>query len=242
MIEVGIEVARAVRTALDGLDDWGLSGAREGQYRSDVVADDAALAILGAAGFGVVSEESGPRDLDRAVIAVLDPVDGSTNASRRVPWFATSVAFLDGDGVAAGVVVNQALGTVYEAARGGGARRDGAPIKASSIAAMDSALIGVAGLPPQHFGWDQFRALGAAALDMCAVAEGVLDAYIDVSDDGHAPWDYLAALLICDEAGAHVCDTGGRDLVTTEYGVRRSPIAAATTELLAAALAARGAS
>ena len=88
------ETAVAVRGALGGLGDWGPVGARgahAGQYLSDVAADAAALAVLGGAEVGVLSEESGGHDLDREVIVVVDPVDGSTNAARGIPWYAISL-------------------------------------------------------------------------------------------------------------------------------------------------------
>src|SRR3954447_8445975 len=80
----------AVRSALDGLgelDSWGLAGTRPGQYFSDLAADPAAVDILLGAGCGVLSEESATDEIDRDVVVVVDPVDGSTNASRGVPWF-----------------------------------------------------------------------------------------------------------------------------------------------------------
>src|SRR2546423_15170394 len=115
------EAAVAVRTALDGLRDWGLAHTRPGQYRSDLVADDAALAVLDKAGLGVLSEESGLHHADRSVIVALDPVDGSTNASRHLPWFATSLCAVDDDGALAALVVNQATGESFQALRAGGA-------------------------------------------------------------------------------------------------------------------------
>src|ERR687889_208179 len=60
-------------------------------------------------------------------LVVLDPVDGSTNASRGLPWFATSLCAVDADGARAAVVVDQAGGTRVEAVRGRGARVDGPP-------------------------------------------------------------------------------------------------------------------
>ena len=75
----------AVAHSLEDLDDWGLAGTREGQYRSDLVADRAALAVIDRAGFGALSEESGLHGTERPVWVVLDPVDGSTNASRGLP-------------------------------------------------------------------------------------------------------------------------------------------------------------
>lgn len=228
------EAADAVARALASVEDWGPAGTRAGQYRSDLVADAAALAVLDGAGLGVVSEESGPHHHDRPVVVVLDPLDGSTNASRRVPWYATSLCALDGDGARAAVVANLASGRRFEAVRGGGARSDGQPLVPSGCADLGRALVGLSGLPPRHLGWAQFRALGAAALDLCAVAAGMIDAYVDCSVDSHAPWDYLGGLLVCQEAGAVVGDAHGRDLVTRAHGERRTPVAAATAQLFAA--------
>ena len=83
------------------------------------------------------------------------------------------------------------------------------------------------------------RSLGAAALDLCAVACGHLDAYIDCSNHAHSPWDYLGGMLVCQEAGASVAESSGRELVTLGWTDRRVPVAAATPELLAEAVAAR---
>lgn len=228
------EAADAVTDVLATLDDWGLAGTRPGQYHSDLAADTAAVAVLTAAGLGVLSEESGRHDPERPLVAVLDPVDGSTNASRRIPWYATSICVVDGEGARAAVVVNQASGVRYEAVRGSGARRDGRPIRASSCATLGSALIGLTGLPPRHLGWRQFRALGAAALDLCAVADGTFDGYVDCVADAHGPWDYLGGMLVCHEAGAVVVDAAQRPLVTAGHADRRTPLAAATPQLLAA--------
>jgi myo-inositol-1(or 4)-monophosphatase len=240
LLEALHEAAAAVRSALDGLDDWGLAGTRAGQYKSDLVADRAAVAVLDAAGLGVLSEESGLHRAGRDLLAVVDPVDGSTNASRGLPWWATSICALDALGPVAAVVVNQVTGTVWEAVRGGGARRDGLPVQPSGCARLDDALLGLSGWPEHHLGWRQFRALGAAALDLCAVASGGLDAYIDCSVDAHGPWDYLGGLLVCTEAGAAVADARGRDLVARGHRDRRTPVAAATPELLAQLLMAAG--
>lgn len=233
------EAADAVRAVLDDLDDWGPAGTRPGQYLSDLAADSAALDVLTRAGIGALSEESGLHHPDRPLLAVVDPVDGSTNASRRIPWYATSLCVLDADGARAAVVVNQASGARFEAVRGGGARCDGRPLRSSGCTALADALVAVSGLPARHLGWRQFRALGAAALDLCAVAGGAVDAYLDCGHDAHGPWDYLGGMLVCREAGAVVADLGGRPLDARGHADRRSPVAAATPELLAALVAAR---
>ena len=227
------DVADAVHAVLGDLEDWGESGAKAGQYHSDVAADRVAVERLLAAGLGVLSEETGLHDPDRPLVAVVDPVDGSTNASRRLPWFATSVCVVDADGPRVSLVVDQAGGTRFEAVRGGGARRDGEPIAASGCERLAAAIVGIAGLPPGPLGWSQFRAFGAAALDLCAVASGRLDAWADYSRDAHGPWDFLGATLVCTEAGAVVADALDRPLVTLDPTARRAPVAAATPALLA---------
>jgi fructose-1,6-bisphosphatase/inositol monophosphatase family enzyme len=232
LIDVLHAVADAVHGALVQLDDWSLAGTRPGQYRSDLAADEAALAVLERAGLGVLSEESGLHHADRGVIVVMDPVDGSTNADRGIPWYATSLCAVDGDGPLAAVVANQASGVRFEAERGRGARLDGVPIAPSGCERLGDAIVGLSGYPRTHLGWRQFRALGAAALDLCAVAAGTLDAYIDCSVDAHGPWDYLGGAFVCQEAGAAVADLHGRDLVALAHADRRTVLAANSDALL----------
>jgi fructose-1,6-bisphosphatase/inositol monophosphatase family enzyme len=239
LLEVLHAAASAVRAALDALDDWGPAGTRPGQYHSDVHADNAAIAVLDAAGLGVLSEESGVHHAERDVLVVVDPVDGSTNASLGVPWFATSLCALDDDGPRAAVVVNQATGERFDALRGGGARLDGRAVAPTACTRLGNAVVGLAGWPSRHLGWRQYRALGAAALDLCAVACGRLDAYIDCTHDLHGPWDYLGGLLVCREAGAHAVDLEDRPLVVRDPDARRMPMAAATPALLDEVLKAR---
>ncbi len=73
----------------------GFSGVRATQYHLDVVADEVALRVLRGAGYRVVSEESGATG-DGEVTVVVDPIDGSTNCDRGVPFFATSLAAMRG--------------------------------------------------------------------------------------------------------------------------------------------------
>jgi fructose-1,6-bisphosphatase/inositol monophosphatase family enzyme len=233
------EAASAAVEATRGSGDFALLDEDRGQHVADVAADAAAVEVLVGSGLGVLSEESGRHHPDRAVTAVLDPLDGSSNASRGIPWFATSVCAVDGEGPLAAVVVNQVTGVRYEAVRGGGARKDGEAISPTGVTELGEAMVGLSGLPPGWLGWKQFRAFGAVALDLCAVAEGLLDGYLDCSESAHGSWDYLGGLLVCTEAGAVVADAGDRDLVVLEHDARRTPVAAGTPALLEAELAAR---
>lgn len=233
------EAAAAVGAALDELTDWGPAGTREGQYHADLTADAAALGVLERAGVGVLSEESGRHRADQAVTVVVDPLDGSTNASRGVPWYAVSLCAVDADGPLAALVVNLASGVRFDAVRGGGARVDGRPALPSGATDLADSMVSLSGLPPRWLGWKQFRAMGAVALDLCAVAAGTVDAYLDCSPSAHGPWDYLGGLLVCIEAGVPVVDADGRDLVVLDHDARRTPIAAATPALLEQAVSAR---
>ncbi|MEY2467354.1 MAG: monophosphatase [Actinomycetota bacterium] len=234
LLELLHDTADAVTEALRTHEDWSLvGGERDDEYKHDVVADAAALEVLTKAPVGILSEESGLRYPDRDVVVVIDPVDGSSNASHRLPWFATSLCAVDRDGPLAAVVKNQATGTRYAALRGRGATVDGERIAPPTKQKLSEAFVALSGMPPHHLGWRQYRALGASALDMCAVANGTVDAFIDCTPrPAHGPWDYLGALLVCHEAGAVVVDRYGEDLVVLDHTARRSPIAAATPELM----------
>ena len=113
-----------------------------------------------------------------------------------------------------------------------GCVRDDRPISPSATEQLSDAFLSVSGLPDRHFGWRQFRCYGAAALDICSVADGTFDAFADLSVDAHGSWDYLGALLVCREAGGVIVDVAERDLVARGHDARRTPIAAATPALL----------
>ena len=228
------EVANAITAVLVSNTDWGLSGLRHTQYSVDVDCDNAALAILHDAGCAVLSEESQRTGEwgDNDILVVMDPLDGSTNASRGVPWYATALCALDNTGMRASLVVNQASGRDrYWATRGGGAFHNGNQIRPSTCTDIKAAVVGISGLPKFKPGWAQFRALGAAALDICLVADGSLDGWVDMNS--HGVWDYLASLLICQEAGVVTADHLDRELLVTTYDDKRTPIVAASPQLLA---------
>lgn len=234
----GVVVLGALRDAADAIDaalaatvDWGETGGTPGQHHSDLAADRAAVESLVAAGYGVLSEESGRTAPEREITVVVDPLDGSTNASRRMGWWASSLCAVDAEGPLAAMVTDLRHQVRYTAVRGQGASRDGVPVRPGGCTDLAEAIIGLNGAPAGHGGWAQFRAFGAAALDLCAVADGTLDGYLDCTTDELGVWDYLGALLVCREAGVTIVDAWGRDLVVLDHAARRTPVAAATAEL-----------
>jgi myo-inositol-1(or 4)-monophosphatase len=168
---------------------------------------------------GVLGEEGTDRAGTSGVRWVVDPLDGTTNYLYGLPGFNVSIgAEVDGEAVA-GAVFDVIRGELFSATLGGGATRDGAPIRHS--AADDLALALVA----TGFSYDSerrrrqaqvlvevlprvrdVRRFGAAAVDLCSVACGRVDAYYE---KGLAPWDLAAGGLIASEAGAVVTDIGG---------------------------------
>ena len=226
----GAGIAQAIASTIT---DWSFSGAVSGQYRADLSVNDAVLGAFSGFGCGVLSEESGatgtvsasPSELGDGLVIVVDPIDGSTNASRGIPWYATALCAVDQFGPRVAVVAQLCAPHLeYVAIRGKGAWRNGVALTARDERPMAESVVGVSGPPPAQRPWWQFRALGSAALDLCLVAEGALDGYLDC--DTHGVWDYLASMLICQEAGVLVADAFGRDLCHFSHSERRTPVAA----------------
>lgn len=227
--------ARAADAAKDSLEPLKGAARRErtgkpGQYALDLVADAAVLPVLHAAGVAVVSEESGRSGApDAPITVVLDPVDGSTNCSRDIPYWSISLCALDRGEPLCALVVNQATGVQTSAVRGKGAWRGTEPVGPSGVRRVEDAVVSFSGTPARRLAWKQLRSLGSAALELCDVAAGALDAYLT---SWVSPWDYLGGVLVCREAGAPVVDAHDGELVVTDTDTRRQLVAAATPELL----------
>lgn len=230
LLELLRSAALAVRRAVSGQRRLGLSGGRVSQYHADVAADRAALEVLLGGGLSVVSEESG-RSGSAALTCVLDPIDGSTNFDRGIPFYSTSMCVLDPEGLRVAVVVNHATDEWYEAARGRGATKDGEPIAPSGSEELARSIVSCAGTPTANPGWAQFRALGSASLEICAVADGTLDGFVLLGGARLHPWDYLGGLLVAREAGAEVVELDDLELEVPE-GAPRRLVAASTSALL----------
>ncbi|BAN02597.1 inositol monophosphatase family protein [Ilumatobacter coccineus] len=237
-------IATECAAILTSNDDWSMSGERATQYSIDVDIDAACIGALHAAGFAVLSEESGVTGPDGSplgeapdAVVVVDPLDGSTNAALGLPWCANAMCLVV-DGVpTVAHVLNLRTGVAYAAVHGRGAMRNGAPITVADPVGLADAIVAVNARPPSTFRPRQFRGMGATALDVASVAGagvgGGFDAYIDFDDDRIGVWDYLASVLIVEEAGGVVADALGRDLVTLDHAARRRPVAASNAALLA---------
>lgn len=211
LVRVFAEAALAVEEALVGVsiaDRRRVTGSRPNQYVLDLVADEASVPLLVGRGLSVHSEESGVHDLGGEIVVVLDPVDGSRNCSRGLPWYGPSFCAVDSVGPLAALVVNFGTGTHFSAVRGGGAGRDGEPVAVSEVASLAAALISSDVGTPLGAGLIHTRNLGASAHSMCLVAEGAFDGYVDVRS-WQRPWDYLGAGLVVTEAGGVLVSSDG---------------------------------
>ena len=185
----------------------------------------------------ILGEEGGGDPADTVGLRwVLDPIDGTVNFVYGLPVYAVSVG-VQRDGVSlAGAVVDVAAGRVFAAARGAGATLDGRPLRCTAVTQARMALVAtgfaydstrrslqgalLASLLPHV---RDVRRVGSAALDLCAVAAGWVDAYYE---HGTNPWDWAAGALVAEEAGAvlrlpdaQVLGTAGQLVVVAAPGV-----------------------
>lgn len=188
---------------------------------------------------GILGEEGANTEGTTGVTWVVDPIDGTVNFIYGLPMYAVSVgAAVDGE-IVAGAVVNVASGEIYRAALGGGAwvTRGGEEMRLWASRAEDTSTALVATGFSYNSQWRaaqaeilhrvlprvrDIRRMGSAALDLCQLAEGRVDAYYE---HGTHPWDYAAGAIIASEAGATVrhpglADRGGDGALVAAAGAR----------------------
>lgn len=171
-----------------------------------------------------LGEESSVEDRQRAMASgkpmwVVDPLDGTANFVHRLPSFSVSIALVEGNEPKVGVVFDPLSDTLYSAAAGGPVTKNGRPIRVSGCQQLAQAMV-CCSFPPNVRRTDpdvaQFlnvlensqslRRLGSAALNLCYVAEGCLDAYWASSVK---TWDVAAGALIAMQAGASLTNVQG---------------------------------
>jgi myo-inositol-1(or 4)-monophosphatase len=170
--------------------------------------------------YGLVGEEGGEQFVSDSPRWVIDPLDGTVNYSRGYPFFSVSIA-LERDGeVVVGVVYNPILDELFTAEKGSGATLNGRSIRVSTTVRLEESVL-ASGFPYDVWTndtdnsreWRGFlkRALslrcdGSAALDLCHVATGRIDAHWELE---LGPWDMAAGALLVQEAGGTVTQVNG---------------------------------
>jgi len=176
---------------------------------------------------GIIAEESGQQGIDQEYCWVIDPLDGTTNFVRGLPYFCISVALTQHGKPILGAIYQPVTDEFFYACAGHGASLHGKKITVSNPTSFDKSVI-LIGLPytkdehytallqelellaPQAFA---VRHLGAAALDLAYVAAGRMDG---VFFSGLQWWDVAAGMLLVTEAGGTVTDFQGKE-VTHNY-------------------------
>lgn len=153
---------------------------------------------------------------------IVDPLDGTTNFVHGVPVFSVSIALAHEGRIMLGVVYEVNLNECFYAFRGGGAYCNETPIRVSSATTLSESLIAT-GFPYHEGGKiDRYlellkflllnshglRRLGSAAVDLCYVASGRVEAYMEYNLQSY---DVAAGTLILEEAGGTVTDFSGGD-------------------------------
>ncbi|MDQ1711256.1 MAG: monophosphatase [Frankiaceae bacterium] len=183
-------------------------------------ADRAAEALIVGAlrrerpGDAILAEEGSGAAGTTGLRWVVDPLDGTVNYLYRGVAFAVSIAVEDAKGWLLGAVYDPQRDELFSAVRGQGATLNGAPLRCTAVTDLSQALVAtgfsyvaaerarqaavLATVLPRV---RDIRRLGSAALDLCAVAAGRVDAYYE---QGPAPWDIGAGSVVATEAGAVV--------------------------------------
>jgi myo-inositol-1(or 4)-monophosphatase len=187
--------------------------------------------------YRMLSEESEEMQGKSGARWILDPLDGTTNFTKRYPFVAISLALEIEKELVFGAVYNPILNELFIAEKGKGAFRNGKAVHVSGTQELESSIL-ASGFP--YDAWENpdnntrqwsklikqcisLRCDGSAALDLCRVASGQFDGYWE---KGLSPWDMAAGIVIVREAGGVVTDyKGGSDIFY------RSEIIAANSEL-----------
>jgi myo-inositol-1(or 4)-monophosphatase len=217
-------------TLREPLPDLGKGAGGDPMKPVDLAAEKAIIEVLQQSGnsFTLISEESGVKEFGKNAAqyyVTVDPIDGTTNLVRGLPFYASSMAVSTKpalSAVFAALVTDLVHGVTYTALEGKGAYRDCEKITSSACASLDNAVVGldlnsykVKEIAPQLTDLIQktkhIRHFGANALELCYVADGTTDAFIDIRGKLRTT-DMAAAFLIVKEAGGTVTTPTGEAL------------------------------
>lgn len=169
---------------------------------------------------GIIAEEGSSRDSKSGITWVIDPLDGTTNYFYGLPGWNTSIAAKDENGYLVGAVCAPSINSFWSAERGKGATFNGKKIKCNEPVKLEKALIATGFTYDLQLRQSQgdlmskliskirdVRRTGAAAVDLCYVAMGAVNAYFEAT---LKEWDFAAGGLIATEAGAKISGRHGK--------------------------------
>jgi myo-inositol-1(or 4)-monophosphatase len=229
--------------------DLGIGAGGDPIKQIDIAAENAIINTLEQNGisFTLISEESGIKRFGKnpyACYVTVDPIDGTTNLLRGIPFYATSLAVSNEstlNSVHTALVADLYHDITYMAQKGKGAHRDNQKINPSKNVSLEEAVIGVdvntykiRKIAPKLIclieKTKHIRHLGANALELCYVADGTIDAFVDIRGKLRVT-DMAAAWLILQEAGAKLTTIDGRQLNVKLDPKQRVAFVAANPEI-----------
>lgn len=223
-LEIALKAARAgARVVLENFGkskDSRVKGDSKGLVTAtDLAAERAILEVLSAeSGYEIMSEESLNRQNITGPVWVVDPLDGTNNFARALPFFAVSVGLMDETESLVGVIIDVVGNKEYSAVKGGGAFCNGEKI---ILPGFDSRYIPMVFLNHGYAEPDRAKfknlaellasdfnilKLGTTALELCYIASGAVDGFICSGDE---LWDFAAGIVIAQEAGCVFTDWQG---------------------------------
>lgn len=231
LISISKEVHSKVKPLIGSPSAWEALGEGAGgdvTRRIDKVAEDVIVNFIKSKGAScmLISEEAGVVEIGSKprVYLIVDSIDGTTNALRGLPFFCTSMAVSEGRRLKetnTAVVISHHDGSIFHAERGGGAYLDGRRIMTSRATSIEESVIGVdinlasresvMRLVPLFGRVRHIRHIGANALEICYVASGAMDGFVDIRGRLRVT-DLAGAQLILKEAGGLVVTLEGEEL------------------------------
>ena len=227
---VKTHISPLINTLKEPQPDLGVGAGGDNMKLVDLSAEEAIVESMleNGVSFTLVSEESGIKQFGatpKECYVTVDPIDGTTNLVRGLPFYCTSIAVSDkpaSSRVFAACVTDLFHDISYTALIGKGAFRDGERITSSSTKTLDEALIGldlntyrVKTVAPQLSELIQstkhIRHFGANALELCYVADGLTDAFVDIRGKLRAT-DVASGFFIIKQAGGIVTDPEGKPI------------------------------
>lgn len=231
LINIGVEIRDVISSFIEKNEDYGemiVQRPKDITRKMDMAAEKALDIALLSRGLSarIISEEL----VDRIVgkhpdfMLVVDPIDGSTNATCGIPYFCTSLAYTEKTDIATFDDISMAVicdiqENTYCAEKGNGAFLNGKKVSFKKRGTRPKPVVSVYsyGVPFVPAGLIDLersiivRALGSIALDMCYVADGTLDGVIDTRGLVSG-YDIMASALILKEAGGSLTDIKGKNL------------------------------
>ena len=178
---------------------------------------------------GFLGEESGGAEIDDGFVWIVDPIDGTRNYARGIPFFSLVIGLAFKGEILMGITYDPLRDEMFYAERGGGSYLNAERVQVSNKEQLSTCLLGfdlsytgVTGAQTLDViggAWGKVaaaRLMGSSALGLAYIASGRYDIYIHPQ---LSPWDQVAGILLIEEAGGEITDRYGNEITLDSKGV-----------------------